>query len=87
MSPSNPFPEGLQNPEEEEAVRARGDGRKTPRKQDPLNQQDWHMYELTEAEAPCAGTARVCTRWDPRAERTRHMSQSLTQKKSPNDNP
>jgi hypothetical protein len=43
-------------------------------------------YELTETVAACTGPAWVCTRWDPKAERSEHMSQSLTQKLSQADN-
>lgn len=54
----------------------------TPGKQSPLNQQD----QCTLTEAVHTDSARVCARWDPRAERSRQIPPLLTQKLSTIDN-
>lgn len=37
-------------------------GRRRPRKQGPLNQPDWSLYECTNTETACKGPTGVCTR-------------------------
>lgn len=51
---SNPFPEGNELITERRQKDYRNQkGWRTPRKQDPLNQQDQFTYELTKYEAAC----------------------------------
>lgn len=52
------------------------------------NIDDVHIsYFLTETEATCTGSARICTSWGPKAERSsEHKTTSLIQKESLIDN-
>lgn len=47
-------------------------GWRKPRKQRPLNEQDWHTHEFIETVAAFTGLALLCIKWSSRADTCPH---------------